>query len=256
MADPGAERDTPGAYFALTFALAVPFWLLAAADHRQLLPALPLSALAVLCPITAACLLRARSDGWSGVSRLLRRAFPVDGARHAGVYLLAAVTMPLLMLASFVVQQRTGAAMPAPAITVGRTLALLAAFLPSAVAEELGWTGYALDPLQARFGAVRASLAIGVAWAVWHFIPLYQAGRSLSFVAWWTLQTITVRVLMVWLYDRADRSVAAVIVFHTMSNLAWMLFPVDGSFYDPMVTGVMTTILAGAVIATDASRNT
>jgi len=34
-------------------------------------------------------------------------------------------------------------------------------FFLSGVAEELGWSGYALEPLQARWGALRAALIIG-----------------------------------------------------------------------------------------------
>lgn len=45
--------------------------------------------------------------------------------------------------------------------------------------------------------------------------------------------------MIVGLYALAGRSVLAAILLHTTSNLAWMLFPVMGSHYDPAVTGLV-----------------
>jgi membrane protease YdiL (CAAX protease family) len=44
--------------------------------------------------------------------------------------------------------------------------------------EELGWSGYAIDLLQARWGALGAGILLGSVWAVWHFVPLAQVHRS------------------------------------------------------------------------------
>ena len=96
-----------------------------------------------------------------------------------------------------------------------------------------------LADLQERFGAFRASLIIGVVWAVWHFIPLLEAQRSLEFIAWWSLGTLALRVIIVWLYNNTGRSVFVAAVFHAMVNLTWQLFPVNGSYYDPRLSGLI-----------------
>jgi membrane protease YdiL (CAAX protease family) len=144
--------------------------------------------------------------------------------------------------------------MPVPHVTAGRTSVLIVLFLVVAITEELGWMGYAIDPMQDRHGALRASIALGIVWAAWHVIPLQQAGRTLVFIGWWSLETVALRVLMVRLYNRAGRSVPTSIILHMMANLTWMLFPIDGSFYDPKVTGGITALVTVVVIARDARR--
>lgn len=54
-------------FFALVFALALPFWVFGAAAGLRLTPDLPLSALAFICPTVAAMILiyqQAGAGGW------------------------------------------------------------------------------------------------------------------------------------------------------------------------------------------------
>jgi len=82
-------------------------------------------------------------------------------------------------------------------------------------------------------------ILIGAVWAVWHFIPLLQAHRSMEWIAWWSLGTISLRVIMVWIYAQSGRSVFGMALFHAMINLCWQLFPINGSYYDPLVFGLL-----------------
>jgi uncharacterized protein len=52
---------------------------------------------------------------------------------------------------------------------------------------------------------------------------------------------------MVWLYDNAGRSVFGAILYHTISNLCWQLFPNAGSDYDPRRTAILI-LLAAAIV--------
>ena len=107
---------------------------------------------------------------------------------------------------------------------------LFAVFFVAALCEELGWAGYVTDPLQVRFGALGGSLLLGVVWAVWHFIPLLEAQRALVWIAWWSLGTVSSRVIITWLYNNTGRSVFVATLFHTMMNITWQLFPTNGDY--------------------------
>ena len=85
-------------------------------------------------------------------------------------------------------------------------------------------------------------------WAVWHYVPLLQVHRSLEFIAWWSLGTVAYRVIIVWLYNNTGKSVFVAALFHTMIDLTWQVFPINGSYYDPRVTGLITAIVALVVV--------
>lgn len=47
-----------------------------------------------------------------------------------------------------------------------------------ALGEELGSSGYVLDPLQERWNALQSSGILGVVGVVWHLVPLLLIHRS------------------------------------------------------------------------------
>jgi membrane protease YdiL (CAAX protease family) len=233
------------AYVVLVFALAIPFWLFAAWTGAQLFPGLPVSALMVVCPLIAASLLVFRSSGIAGVQALLRRA--ADVRRIAPIwYLPIVLLMPAVAIVSYGVMQVLGMPLPAPHVSLLTAVVLFLAFFVAAVGEETGWSGYATDPMLARWGALQVSILLGIVWAVWHFIPLMQAGRSPGWIAGWCVSTVAFRVLLVWLYSNTG-SVFATILTHAMGNLSMFLFPNDGSHYDPRVAGPLLAVVAAIV---------
>ncbi|MEP7288206.1 MAG: CPBP family intramembrane glutamic endopeptidase [Chloroflexota bacterium] len=82
----------------------------------------------------------------------------------------------------FGIMRLTGTPVPAPQIALLPTLMLSVMFFIGALGEELGWSGYAIDPMQDRWGALQASLILGSVWAVWHYVPLVQANRSAAWI--------------------------------------------------------------------------
>lgn len=92
-------------------------------------------------------------------------------------------------------------------------------------------------------GFLLGGVLLGSAWVAFHLIPLVQVGRSLEWIAWWSLGTLCLRTIMVWLYARAGDSVFAASVFHAMINMSWQLFPINESFYDPRTFSLVTAAL-------------
>jgi membrane protease YdiL (CAAX protease family) len=232
----------------LTFALSIPFWIAGALTNIQLLPEIPISAFGIICPVGAAAILVYRENGRAGVKGLLKRPFDFKRVRAKLWYVPTILLMPGIMVLSYVAMRRMGVALPAPQFSFATTLMLLVVCFIAAIAEELGWSGYAIDPLQDRFGALRGALLLGVVWVVWHVIPLLSVQRSLAWIAWWSLGTVALRVIIVWLYNNTGRSVFAAGIFHAMINVTWQLFPVNGSYYDPRVTGLITAAVAVVVV--------
>ena len=75
---------------------------------------------------------------------------------------------------------------------------------------------------------------MGLLWAIWHFPSILQQGHGLIWIAWGTLGTVAVRVLIVWLYNNTGRSVFACIMFHSIANIGRIFFPKD-QIHNPLV---------------------
>jgi uncharacterized protein len=242
------SRRSPLTFFVLTFALSIPFWAAGALAAGQLLPALPISALGFLCPAAAAAILVYREQGRAGKAALLKRSFDFKRIEKKAWLVPVIFLEPGIMALSFMVIRLARVSIPLPQFLVWLALALFIVFFIAGMGEELGWSGYITEPLQQRFGALRASLLLGLVWPVWHFIPLLQAHRSWAFIAWWSLGTLASRVIIVWLYNNTGKSVFVAAVFHALINLTWQLFPVSGSYYDPRVTGLIAAVVAIVVV--------
>ena len=239
-------RRSPLRFFLLVFVLSVPFALLGSLTDVQLYPGIPLSALGFVCPVAAATILAWREAGAEAARALLRRSLDYARIRPRRWLLPILFLMPAVTAATYALAYMTRVALRAPRFPFPGALLLFPLFLVAALGEELGWTGYAIDPLQERWGALQAALLLGVIWAVWHIVAMVQAGQSPAWIAWGCLDMVATRVLMVWLYDNAGKSVFSIALFHAMANLSTKtLFP--GGSYE--AERVMSVLLAGTALA-------
>lgn len=241
---------SPVQLFTLIVVLSVPFWLLGALVKTVLVAQLPISSLMAVCPLVAAFILTYRAEGSAGVRRWFSRVIERPARGRGWWFLPAIVTMPVITLGVYGVRALTRRPLPAPTVTPVALVLYTLAFLIAATCEEMGWSAYAVDPLQDRWDAIRASLLIGSVWAGWHIIPWLQV-RTLPWVAWQCLFTVAARVLIVWIYNGAGRSVPVAIIFHTMINICYAIW---AGAYAPMPVTMLTTVAIVAVAAFDLGR--
>ena len=238
-------------FFLLVGILSIPFWMLGAINQeltKSLPIKLPISALMAVCPALAALLLVAKESKLRGVQELLKRVFDGKKVRDKRWFLLIVFLMPVVMLLAYGLMQLAGPPLPEAHISLLVVSLFCFVFFVGAIGEEVGWTGYVLAPLQRRWGALGASVILGVVWAVWHIIPYAQAHQPPSWIVWQCVSAVLLRIIMVWLYNRSGQSLLTMVLFHAMMNVSTFLFPTYGSHYNPLV-GAGILMLTIVVIA-------
>ncbi len=187
-------------------------------------------------PFACAVLLTHLRESAAEARTFWARAF--DPRRMSGPWLMASLLLhPALVGAAVMADFLTGGS-PAQWSDAARALAGPAAVLSTLffvfwfgpLPEEIGWRGYALDPLQKRLGALGASLVIGSAWALWH-VPLFflegtfQHGLGFGSARFWIFSAsmIPLSVLMTWVYNHTRRSTLSAVLIHFTGNLTGLL---------------------------------
>ncbi|WP_372966321.1 CPBP family intramembrane glutamic endopeptidase [Marinobacter sp.] len=118
---------------------------------------------------------------------------------------------------------------------------LLLSFVFPAI-EEIGLRGYYLDTLQQHFGPTTAGLVNGTVWAIWHapfvWFPGYYANTTFNpELYWWLPMIVCQTLLIVQVYNRADRSILAVLIFHGMMNFTGEWLRISPDMYPFMLIG-------------------
>ena len=94
-------RKSPLRFFLLVFALSLPFYFAGTWTSFHLLPTLPVSALAFLCPVTAAAIVVYRENTASGVKAWRKRAFDFQRVEGKIWYVPTILLMPCIIVLSY-----------------------------------------------------------------------------------------------------------------------------------------------------------
>ena len=238
-------------FFLLVFLLSIPFWVLGAIapDFTEIFPIkLPISALMTFCPIIVAVILVYKEQRGQGVNQLLRLAFDFKRINDKWWYLPIICLMPVNAILSYGYTKFTGALIPEPQTPVLSILIFFGIYFFGAIGEEVGWSGYAISPLQNRFGALNASIILGFIWAIWHIIPWSQTHQTSVWIVWQSVCTVLLRVVMVWLFNNTGKSVFGMVLFHAMINISPYLIPNQGVHYDPFSTSIFLILTVVVIV--------
>jgi membrane protease YdiL (CAAX protease family) len=214
-------------FFALTYAVTwTCFISVAAAIPARTPPGAVLVLLGAYAPSLVALLLTARAEGGTGIRTLLGRVLRWRVA--APYYLFAVGYILAIKLTVALVHRVATGTWPRLGIEPWYLIPLAIAFsTPFQAGEEIGWRGYALPRLAARFGLARASIVLGLIWACWHlpqfFIPEADTYGQSFFV--YVLQVTALSVAMAWLYARTNGSLLLVMLLHSAVNNAKDIVP-------------------------------
>jgi uncharacterized protein len=213
-------------------------------------------------------------DGRAGLRELRSRLFRWRvGARWYAVAVLTtplSVTATLLLLSVFSSEFLPGylvasdqASLPSFLGTdkISLLLISIALGLVTGFLEELGWTGFAIPRLKLRYGVFALGSLMGLLWGAWHLVSnlaaigsypgplfpaLYLAVLLFSFLP-------PYRVLMVWVYDRTESLLVAMLM-HASLVAFWLFSTPQGITSGPQMVwylvwaGLLWAAVAGVAV--------
>jgi len=91
---------------------------------------------------------------------------------------------------------------------------------PVQAGEEIGWRGYALPRIAARWGLGRASLVVAILWGIWH-LPLFflpGADKYRQSFPLYVTGVVAFSIAISWLYGHTQSSLLLTMVMHSAFN--------------------------------------
>jgi len=244
-------------FFILTFAVSWLFWIPLAASGEEV----PLAVLVIgaFSPSIFGVLMTYRTKGKEGRAEFWRSLF---GFGRIGLvwYAVILLLFPMVMALTFLLESVLGGEIPSlegarEILTqpVALLVFIITMLIGGPLAEELGWRGFALDRLQAKWSALSASLVLGVIHAAWHLPLFFAVGTSqelMGFVTglfWlWVIQVVTGSIFFTWIYNNNQRSILSAVLIHFMSNATFTIIAQLGGAL-PLRTEIIRTVITVAL---------
>ncbi len=126
------------------------------------------------------------------------------------------------------------------------------------IGEELGWRGYALPALQARFTPFVASLILGGLWASWHYPvwfglgygPAGDVGIAIAFILINSVGIIAMALIFTWLVNNTNACILLAMLYHGSNNATLRLYgSADATTPFLVSTGVVILVAAAIVLS-------
>ena len=215
----------------------------------------PLNMLAVWAPALSAILLSRMMEGKAGPQALFHpiRRWRVGIQWYLFILLYPTVIWFLARAIDTVFGQSFEFTIPIltyfpPEQSYMVVVALVFAF-PNTLGEELGWRGFALPRLQAKYDALVSSIMLGLFWAVWH-IPMWIANDIMGLDLLRSVVTITTyAIIFTWVYNNTGGSLLLAWLFHTSTTITQYFLQIPLTLTDDILrwgVAILVVVIAGS----------
>ena len=226
----------------LTYVISLPAYVVATLVPQEMVMLTGL--IIALAPITAALILTYREDGLDDAKTLPKRSFDHKRITRKTWYVPSLFLMPILFFIALGIMILMEEPLPDTLFPVVAAPVAFLMFFLFASFEEVGWMGYAFDPMEERWNALIASIILGIIWATWH-IPLYiLSGQGPLRIIVQLISLMAIRTLIVWVYKNTGKSVFAAILIHAVYNVCTLTI---ASFYTSLghlITSIFIIVTA------------
>ncbi len=151
---------------------------------------------------------------------------------HVGWYAIALLGPLALFLAADTIHILLGGPAPSAWLVLPSGFALafaIGSIVAGSLGEEIGWRGFGQARLQRRYGALSASLVIGVIWTVWHYWGVFAPGGLADFTfggfGLSLLRMCSLSILYAWLYNGSRQGLPVAMAAHAGHNIANNIVP-------------------------------
>ena len=152
-------------------------------------------------------------------------------------YAMALLAAPILITSILLGLSRISSEFQPAIFTSDGKLALVFSSVAMGLAvgffEELGWTGFATPRLKLRHSVLNTGLIVGIVWGAWHFPPFWKddtfsAALPLILLLGQLFSWLPpYRILMVWVYDRTESLLLAVLMHTSLMGSLNALVPAE-----------------------------
>jgi len=254
-------------FFVLAYVLSWAYWIPLAFAHVRVFPGSRATHFpGLLGPALAAFIVTALTDGRRGVGALANRLMLVS--RPLSRFWLYALSPLVLLVAGLVAALAAHTPLPpladfalysgVPPFGLPAVALLVVVF--NGFGEETGWRGFALVPLQHRFGPVAGTLILALLWAVWHtptffVVETYRAMTLPMVVGGFGLGICAGALVLSRIAQRTNGSVLAAALWHAGYNMTSATAASRGVIAAVTTTAVMMWAMALLVAAARGHSN-
>ena len=94
--------------------------------------------------------------------------------------------------------------------------------------EEIGWRGFILPRLQARYSLIVSSIILGLIWGLWH-LPKNLAAWDPQEYSLFMVRITADALLYSWLFQNTRGSLFVTSIFHAVQNTSGAFLPLEGT---------------------------